>query len=180
MTIVNKGIVRLNSTIYPVLDLQMVPGGIESDETKLKFSWECVDFKEHHIDFQLNYTYQDDVSIHEQKDLLQVNFIGKEYFKSEDGQMFEESVVMQRKEVPKQIDPALGKKVEAMANAVGNSSKAIAIGNLVLNFVLGGVLQELFAVMTKLQIMLHLLIINVQIPPQTLIFFKGLLSMVTF
>ena len=94
--------------------------------------------------------------------------------------MFEESVIMQKKEVPKQIDPALGKKMEGLANAVGNSSKAIAIANLVMNFVLGGVLAELFAVMTKLQIMLHLLIINVQIPPQTLIFFKGLLGMVTF
>ena len=68
---------------------------------------------------------------------------------------------MQRKEVPKQIDPTLGKKMEGLANAVGNSSKAIAIANLVMNFVLGGVLAELFAVMTKLQIMLHLLIINV-------------------
>jgi hypothetical protein len=94
--------------------------------------------------------------------------------------MFEESVILQRKEVPKQIDPALGKKMEGLANAVGNSSKAIAITNLLMNFVLGGVLSELFAAMTKLQIMLHLLIINVHIPPQTLIFFKGLLGMVTF
>jgi hypothetical protein len=53
----------------------------------------------------------------------------------------------------------------AVANAVESSSKAIALGNLVMNFFLGGVLQELFAVMTKLQIMLHLLIVNVQIPP---------------
>jgi len=67
-----------------------------------------------------------------------------------------------------------------VASAVGNSSKAIAFGNMLMNFILGGVLGEMFAVMTKLQIMLHLLIINVQIPPQTLIFFKGLLGMVTF
>ncbi len=70
--------------------------------------------------------------------------------------------------------------MESVAKSVESSSKAIAFGNLLMNFVLGGVLQELFAVMTKLQIMLHLLIVNVQIPPQTLIFFKGLLGMVTF
>jgi hypothetical protein len=67
-----------------------------------------VDFKEQWMDFQLNYTYDKDVSIHEEKDLLQVNYIGKEYFRAEDGQMFQESVTVQRKIVPKQIDPALG------------------------------------------------------------------------
>lgn len=55
--------------------------------------------------------------------------------------------------------------MESLASAVGNSSKAVAFGNLLLNFLLGGALQELFAVMGKLQIMLHLLIVNVEIPP---------------
>lgn len=52
------------------------------------------------MDFQLNYTYEDDVSVHEEKDLLQVNFIGKEYFKAYDVQMFQEAVAVQRKVVP--------------------------------------------------------------------------------
>jgi hypothetical protein len=32
-----------------------------------------------------------EVSIHSEKDLLQVNFIGREYFRTEDGQMIQET-----------------------------------------------------------------------------------------
>lgn len=42
---------KVNRETYPVLDLQMVPGGDESDLSKLKFQWECVDFKEKWMDF---------------------------------------------------------------------------------------------------------------------------------
>ena len=45
---------------------------------------------------------------------------------------------------------------------------------------LGGVLAELFGVMNKMQIMVHLLLINVAIPANARIFFSGLLSFVTF
>jgi hypothetical protein len=51
LTIVNKGVLKVNRETYPVLDLQMVPGSDESNLSKLKFQWECVDFKEKWMDF---------------------------------------------------------------------------------------------------------------------------------
>ena len=52
--------------------------------------------------------------------------------------------------------------------------------NLAFNFLLGGALSELFAAINKLQIMVHLLVINVQIPANAQIYFSVLLQLVTF
>lgn len=57
---------------------------------------------------------------------------------------------------------------------------AFGTGNFLLNLFLGGILSEMFAVLSKLQIMLHLLIANVPVPPLTMIFMQGLLALVTF
>ena len=58
----------------------------------------------------------------------------------------------------------MGKTMEAVGETVGNAGKALTIGNFILNMMLGGILQELLSALGKLQIMLHLLIINVNVP----------------
>jgi len=74
----------------------------------------------------------------------------------------------------------MGKAMGAIGESIGNTGKAVAIGNFVMNMFFGGILQELLSAMSKLQIMLHLLIINVVVPAHALIYFKGLLGLVTF
>ena len=61
--------------------------------------------------------------------------------------------------------------MQALGNTVGDAGKALAIGNVVMGIFLGGILSELFAVMNKLQIMLHLLIVNVLVPAHAMIYF---------
>ena len=68
----------------------------------------------------------------------------------------------------------------AAGSVVGDAGKAVAIGNFVMNMFLGGILQELLSALSKLQIMLHLLIINVLVPAHAMIYFQGLLGLVTF
>jgi hypothetical protein len=46
--------------------------------------------------------------------------------------------------------------------------------------ILSGALQEMFAAMKKMQIMIHLLLIDVEIPPTCQIFFSSLLKLVTY
>jgi len=41
--IVNRGLVYVNETVSPILDLMMIPGP-ESDINLLTFTWKCVDF----------------------------------------------------------------------------------------------------------------------------------------
>ena len=60
------------------------------------------------------------------------------------------------------------------------SSKAIVVLNFALNMVLSGALQEMLASMKKMQIMIHLLLIEVQIPATCQIFFGSLLKLVTY
>jgi hypothetical protein len=41
--IVNRGLISVNQTVSPILDLVMIPGP-ESDINLLSFSWKCIDF----------------------------------------------------------------------------------------------------------------------------------------
>jgi hypothetical protein len=46
--------------------------------------------------------------------------------------------------------------------------------------VLSGMLQEMFSAMKKMQVMIHLLLVNVVVPASCQIFFNSLLSLVTY
>ena len=70
--------------------------------------------------------------------------------------------------------------MEALGSAVGDAGKAMVIGNFILNLFLGGILSELLQAMTKLQIMIHLIIINVVVPAHALVYLQGMLSLLTF
>jgi hypothetical protein len=82
--IVNKGLISVNTTMYPIVDLHMIPG-IDSDERHLNFTWICINFTNTYMDFAVNYTEYSNVSIHDAKDVLEISYNGREYFKSEDG-----------------------------------------------------------------------------------------------
>ena len=48
--------VKVNNTYEPLIELDMLPGSEETDETIIKqFLWEVVDFTEEYMDFQLLY-----------------------------------------------------------------------------------------------------------------------------
>ena len=52
MSIVNQGLVKVDRVMYPVIELNMLPGSEETDVTQIEqFTWECVDFKEGWLDF---------------------------------------------------------------------------------------------------------------------------------
>lgn len=159
----------------------MLPGSDLSDRPKIeKFVWEAKDFKNHWMDVQIDWELYPEVSIHDDMDLLQVDFIGREYFKAEDGQMFMESRVVQKKEVPQQIDPRTGAQVEALGDAISGIAKGAMIGLLFLGIFLIGIIDELFAWISKLQIIVHVILINVLVPSHTMIYFRALFSFIAF
>ena len=55
--------------MYPIVDLSMIPS-IDSDEKQLVFTWTCVNFTNTYMDFLLNYTEYNNVSIHDELDIL--------------------------------------------------------------------------------------------------------------
>ena len=73
--------VRLNNSFFPVVELEMIPG-LESNKSSLNFTWVCVDFQPLYMDFNINYTHFNAVSIFEAKDSLKVNFFGKQFFRA--------------------------------------------------------------------------------------------------
>ena len=84
LEIVNRGLVHVNNIKVPVVNLVMVPG-LESNLTELEFTWKCVDFHPDYLDFVLNFTYVQDISIRDWKEKLYVTFTGKQYFTTYDG-----------------------------------------------------------------------------------------------
>jgi hypothetical protein len=59
----------------------------------------------------------------------------------------------------------LAATLQKAAITIQNSSKAVVVVNFAMNMVLSGALQQMLSAMKKMQIMIHLLLINVQIPP---------------
>jgi len=87
----------------------MLPGSDLTNRTNIEqFQWTAVDFTNDWMDFQIDWKLYPEVSVHDAMDLLQVDFIGRQYFKASDGQMFETTTVIQKKQVPQQIDPRVG------------------------------------------------------------------------
>jgi hypothetical protein len=54
------------------------------------------------------------------------------------------------------------------------------VSTFIQNLLLGGVLSQLFSSIKKLQIMVHLLLTRTSIPINAMIYFSGLLSVVTY
>ena len=90
--IVNRGLISENATMYPVVDLHMI-AGIDSDERQLNFTWVCINFTSTYMDFAVNYTQYTNVSIHDERDVLEVSYNGNGYFKCLDGQFFERASI---------------------------------------------------------------------------------------
>ena len=68
------------------------------------------------------------------------------------------------KSVPLQMDQKIGAILARVGAALQNGSKVIVVSNFILNLALSGVLQEMFAAMKKMQVMIHLLLVNVVVP----------------
>ena len=62
------------------------------------------------------------------------------------------------------MDPAQASKLGRLGALVGESSKLVVVANFLMNLFIGGSLSEMFASINKLQIMVHLWIVNVKIP----------------
>jgi hypothetical protein len=78
------------------------------------------------------------------------------------------------------LDKKVGAILSDIGNAIQNGSKAVVIANFVLNMALSGMLQEMFAAMKKMQLMIHLLLVSVVVPASCQMFFNSLLNLVTY
>jgi hypothetical protein len=67
-----------------------------------------------------------------------------------------------------------------VGSAIQNGSKAVVVLNFILNMALSGMLQEMFAAMKKMQLMIHLLLVNVVVPASCQMFFNSLLNLVIY
>ena len=78
------------------------------------------------------------------------------------------------------MDKKVGAILSDIGNAIQNGSKTVVIANFVLNMALSGMLQEMFAAMKKMQLMIHLLLVSVVVPASCQMFFNSLLNLVTY
>ena len=59
---------------------------------------------------------------------------------------------------------------------MSNASKVV----VVVNFVFSGALQQMLSAMKKMQIMIHLLLMDISIPSNVSVFFNSFLQLVTY
>ena len=84
LQIVNKGLVWINSTSFPVIQISVTPGE-NSDPDLLLFTWNCTKFTNKYMDIEFNWENVLEVSANDFKEKLKIVFFGKQYFTAEDG-----------------------------------------------------------------------------------------------
>jgi len=59
--------------MQPILEIELAPGAM-SNRSMMNFTWECVEVTEFFIEFEINYTHPQEISIHFEKDYLKAKF----------------------------------------------------------------------------------------------------------
>ena len=97
-----------------------------------------------------------------------------------DGSLISEDFRM-RKELPPQLsDGSLAQSLEVAGNAAAASVAATSVLNIVLSFMMQGILNQMLATIKQLQLILHLALLNMVLPANTGLFFGQLDDMLTF
>lgn len=84
------------------------------------------------------------------------------------------------KTLPQQMYPGRGKQIFNASRTFAQTSKLLVVVNFLMNLLLGAALSQLFGVIGKLQIMVHLFLINVEIPVNAQVYFGNLFQLVTY
>jgi hypothetical protein len=127
----------------PIIDFSLVAGE-ESDQSMLNMTWECVDANNLWLEFDVNYTNYEVISIHQIKDSMKATFFGRQYFLSEYQEIIAETKIAVTKEMPIQLSKSLGKQILSSALGLSVVSKSLVVVNLSFNMLLGGALGQLF------------------------------------
>lgn len=69
----------LNETVYPIIQLEVVPG-MYSDPAELKFNWSLIDFKQTELLIKLDFANRPYVSSNVPFDKFKVTIYGLDYF----------------------------------------------------------------------------------------------------
>jgi hypothetical protein len=127
----------------PIIDFSLVAGE-ESDQSMLNMTWECVDANNLWLEFDVNYTNYEVISVHQIKDSMKATFFGRQYFLSEYQEIIAETKIAVTKEMPIQLSKSLGKQILSSALGMSVVSKSLVVVNLSFNLLLGGALGQLF------------------------------------
>jgi len=107
MEIVNRGLTSREEGMKPIIDFSLVAGE-ESDQSMLNMTWECVDANNLWLEFDVNYTNYEVISVHQIKDSMKATFFGRQYFLSEYQEIIAETKIAVTKEMPIQLSKSLG------------------------------------------------------------------------
>lgn len=143
MEIVNRGLTSREEGMKPIIDFSLVAGE-ESDQSMLNMTWECVDANNLWLEFDVNYTNYEVISVHQIKDSMKATFFGRQYFLSEYQEIIAETKIAVTKEMPIQLSKSLGKQILSSTLGLSVVSKSLVVVNLSFNMLLGGALGQLF------------------------------------
>jgi len=78
------------------------------------------------------------------------------------------------------MSPDSASAIKALGNTVLAAGSGLVFGNFLINLLLQGSLQQLFSTIKKMQILVHMALVNVSLPANASMFFAYLLQIVAF
>ena len=110
---------------------------------------------------------------------LMIKLNAQGLFQSESHSYVEQQYQMTKK-IPRQIDPGLKSDLEQFGDTVEAATTTAFFGNVMINTIFQGSMNQLLSAVSTLQVITHNMLINVKTPPNTQIFYSYLLGIASF
>ena len=146
--------------------------------SNLNFTWNVTSFRKNVLKVQLNFNSPINISPQLEQDRLFINITNAMYeghFKSLDGrQLSKDKLVFIQKVRPQMPNDEFNRNYKKSIKAAGSTGMATLLIVLLINLFLNGVLQQMLQWLKAIQIVIHLPMLRILVPPNV----SGLLEMV--
>ena len=172
--------ITLDDVVYPILRLVVIPGK-QSEMHMLKFNWTFVEFQTTQMLIQLDFENRNYVSQYSNnKDFIQLTIYGFQLFADSLGNFMSPPTVLAPKSLPLMASQTEVAAIQSFADTTKSAMQSAMLVNTIVSLVISGPLQQLLSSVKQLQIIVHIMLINLAYPPTSSIFFGMLMNVLTF
>ena len=173
----------MEGVTFPSVKVTVQPADEDSQCAKLlDFVWECIEFKADEMVFKLSFKNPECISSQGSPgDLLVISLYDQRLFEDSSGKLIWPETRLEKRMI-RQIATS-GAEKEALETIAGSASTAImttSLINVILNFLLQGSLSTLVSALKNLQIIVHIMLIQIFLVAHAELFLQELQKLIAF
>lgn len=155
----------------------MIP---DDEYKKINYTWECLNFTSEGMQLQLHFEKPSTVSYQMPLDKLLLTFWGQPAFKAANRTDYVPYAYNITHNIPAQMNVDSGTVLDSILLDASLAVKINMFGSYAVQIVLSGSLQKLFDAINKLQVIVHMELVNISIPAPVSMYCSYLFSIISF